>query len=301
MSRGPGKIQESILAALKQSYGEVQVNELCWRLGAPANAELATNFYKSFLRAVAGLEESGRVGITRRELVDVDEVVRVYPSKATTLQVKRLRERLLPVVKSYLDDTGERKFGPAKNELHVLSRKPLSPETCTTWLAIESQLLCVAARACEEAEKHALIALLSKGRSLFVPGSRTVSGSFGNAIGEFFKTSLASTTPDLSADLKDLYYECFDERERRKALLKDRLYAVVDFSTHRTHLLKDDFKKELLQREPDYIRSLPGHAENSPKRRFSIKPTRYSDLLESLLRRDVLSSFAFFFRPLGGS
>jgi hypothetical protein len=74
-----------------------------------------------------------------------------------------------------------------------------------------------------------------------------------------------------------------------------RLAANRATASSRRRFLKDDFKKELLQRDPDYIRSLPGHSENRPG--DWLRLINYNDLLENLLRRDVLGRFAFFSLP----
>ncbi len=184
----------------------------------------------------------------------------------------------------------------AKNEVHLLTKTPPPAESRRAWLELEERLLSIAGQASTEADRGAVINLLSKGRSLFVLRSRKVSRSLGSAIAEFLASPLASSSR-LDGELKDFYYRCFDEKERRKALLKDKLYTVVDFSSRRTHFLKDDFKRELLQREPDFIRSLPGHCD-AQRRNTSwfADPTRYSETLESLLRRDVLGSFIFISR-----
>ncbi len=293
MSRGPGTIQQAVLAALARSEADISLNQLCWDIGAPNGTELRAGFYKSFYRAINRLEDSGKVAVFRRGLTDLDEVVRIYPSKATTLVIKRLRERLLPIVKSYLEQTGHRKFGAEKNELHLLSKKPPTRATLAKWYELELRLLHEGGHVNSEPDRRSLIAVLSKGRSLFVEQSPRVSGSFGRAIEEFFSTPLASGNPELAADLGQFYSSCIDITEHRKVLLKDRLYAIVDFTSNRASSLNETFKEELLKREPEYIRKLPGHADARKKNWYRYGETQYSAVLDSLLRRDVLSKFAF--------
>ena len=297
MSRGPGRVQQSILTALASQAGDACLNQLCWQLASPQGLALPPGFYKSFRRAVDHLADAGRVTRSRRRLRDLEEVVQIYPSKARSSDIKQLRERLLPVVKSYLEESGDRKFGAAEVELYLLRKHPPSAETLALWETIEGRLLAHGVQASEEAERRALIAVLSKGRSLFVQRSRDVSGSFGAAIKDFLSTSLATRSSDLATDLKNFYNACFDRKELQRAMLKDRLYAVVDFTSNRTEALNDEFKRQLLQREPDYVRSLPGHAQQEARGSTSLGRVTFSKLLNSLLKRDVLSEFVFLSLP----
>ena len=111
------------------------------------------------------MDEAGAIERVERELADIDEIIKYYPSKATSLPVKELRERLLPVVKSYLDEKNPSQFGQARNELYVLKKDPPSRQTRAAWLPIESTLLSLAPLANDD-DKPALIALLGSGRWL---------------------------------------------------------------------------------------------------------------------------------------
>lgn len=293
MSRGPGTIQQSILAAVTRTDTEVSLNSLCWDIGARPDGDLAKDFYKSFHRAAARLIESGRLALARRGLRDLAEVVRIYPNRATNLQIKRLRERLLPVMKSYLDQSGDCQFGEAKNELHVLKKRPPPPEIVTRWQPIESRLLGKGVNTHTPDEKEALIGLLSIGHALFVSRSRSISQPFGTTMAKFLATSLGSSDAELAADLRGFYDGCFDETEHRKVQLKDKLYAVVNFNSNAASFLKQHFMDELLKRDPEYVRGLPGHLDARYKEPFGYEPARFSSLLGGLLRRDVLSSFVF--------
>jgi len=292
MSRGPGNVQQSILAALRRNT-EVSLNALCWEIGAPDGGELPTDFYKSFRRAVLSLERSGRIAIVRRGLRDMEEIVHFYPSKTTSLRVKRLRERLLPVMRSYFNETGDCQFGEAKNELHVLKKKPPSPDLIGSWEPIERRLLNKAADAQTLSDRTALIGLLSVGHSLFMIRSRSISKPLGHAIREFAASPLGTADDELRTALDAFYKACFDETEHRKVQLKDKLYAVVDFSSNRGSHLKPNFMEQLLKRDPEYVRKLPGHADHRHKEPFGYEPTCYSSSLDDLLRRDVLSKFEF--------
>jgi hypothetical protein len=292
VSRGPGNIQQSILAASRRNT-EVSLHALCWELGAPAGGELPTDFYKSFRRAVLSLERSGRIAIVRRGLRDVGEVVRFYPSKATSLQVRQLRQRLLPVMKSYFDETGDCQFGEAKNELHVLKKKPPPPHITAGWQPIERRLLQKGTDAQTLSDRTALIELLSVGHSLFVMRSRSISKPLKEAIKQFAAAPLGAADDELRRALDTFYQACFDETEHRKVQLKDRLYAVVDFASNKRSYLKPNFMEQLLKRDPEYVRKLPGHADHRYKEPFGYEPTRYSSDLDGLLRRDVLSKFEF--------
>ena len=292
MSRGPGSIQQSILAAARRNT-DVSLNALCWQLGAPGGGELPTDFYKSFRRAVLSLEQGGRIAIVRRALRDVEEVVRFYPNKATSLEVKRLRERLLPIMRSYFLETGAHQYGEAKNELHVLKKKPPSPDIIASWQPIERRLLHKGVEAQTLSDRTALIGLLAVGHSLFVLRSRAISKPFGQAIKEFAATPLGTADDELRMALDKFYHACFDEAEHRKVQLKDKLYAVVDFSSNRGPRLKPNFMAQLLKRDPEYISKLPGHTDRRYKEPFGYEPTRYSKCLDDLLRRDVLAKFEF--------
>lgn len=294
MSKGPGQLQQKILSALSQRQGDVHVNELCWELGAPPGTELTMDFYKSFRRAVTRLEDAALIVLAKRKLVTVDEVVEYYPSKTTTFDVKTLRERLLPTVKSYLDEKGCYQFGAAQTERHVLDKHPPSPELCEDWLSIEATLLKIAPQAQSTEDKGALVALLANGRWLV--GKRRSPcpfGSFGQSVEEFCRTSLTARRQLLIVKLRSFYAKCVDPSEYRRAALKDRLYAVVNLGENQTPGLKDDFKKALLDREPDYIRTLPGHVDGSYSGWMISRERRFSEILDSLLSRDVFRSFEF--------
>jgi hypothetical protein len=196
-------------------------------------------------------------------------------------------------MKSYFNETGDRQFGEAKNELQVLKTKPPSLDIIASWGSIERQLLNKGVEAQTLSDRTALIGLLSVGHSLFMMRSRSISKPLGQAIKEFAESSLGATDEELRTALDTFYKACFDEAEHRKVQLKDKLYAVVDFSSNRGSHLKPNFMAELLKRDPEYVRKLPGHTDDRHKEPFGYEPTRYSSLLDDLLRRDVLSKFEF--------
>ena len=117
MSRGPGKIQKSIIQALQEQDDPILRNKLQWKLAFQNDSVVKTEelcegilegyiedpYIKSFQRALKRLSESEQIVIKKRKLRDIDEFIKYYPYKTAALEIFMLRTNLFPLIKTYLE------------------------------------------------------------------------------------------------------------------------------------------------------------------------------------------------------
>lgn len=325
MSRGPGQIQEWILAELER-YGELQVNELCWfialregRVSLKEGADglysgsLSTPFYQSFGRAVHRLHDSGKVKHQERKLRSLDELVRYYPYKTSDGWLTSLRVRLLPFAKRFAERSG-RKYSTADNEWHLRSQAP--NDAPQRWRHVETQLfgLIEDLNSLPEPElshrRGLVLRALAKGQSLFVSESDvSCNASLGTIVSEMVDLPPISVRERTTyTSLMDFYNDCFPPDDVARLDLKTRLYAVADFQRSGASRLTDRFKLELLHQAPHLLEAMPGHVpavpeevlqqmdwmEREVRRRVGVT---FSHMLDKLIQRDAIGPFTFIQRP----
>lgn len=301
VSRGLGRLQRLILENLDHKE-QTQTNELFWRLALIEKRiipgrELDKAFYSSARRAVILLK--GHVKKHRRKLVTLDELVSFYQFRTRSVEIKKLRERLLPILKSYIEQRNASKFSGGQSEKHLLDRlsQETQEDTRRTWHQLESSLfdlLCCA----QKGRRDALFSLIARGRQLFVPSEGiSHSASLGSLIAKAFDSmSLGEGERSLQSELHSLYSECFPRSTMAHTRLKSQLYSIADFRKYGPPHLKEEFKEFLLQEDRPFIEGLRGHTPAHEEKIHSLyfpRKVRFSPVLDKLILRDALAPFDF--------
>lgn len=311
MSRGPGKLQSTILDAV-EAKGSISFGQLCWHLAEEDGhrisdeGELSQTFYTSCHRAVNRLVDEGRLPRNRRKLRSIAELAMHYPYKTRRKTMRDLRLRLLPHLKDYLDETQKRQFGSAEVERFFLSQQSAAVmrEVGQRWQSLE-ELLCKLLGEVPSERREVVLDLIVKGRaSLLDSNGATHPSDLGSLIKRaLFASGQSEAEHSVYTKIKELYATCFPLDKRRLMNLKDQLYVVADLSQRGNGkpYLKENFKQELLRRDGLYLEVLPGHRIETaipiPGYSIDFPPSiYYSPILDQLIGRDSLAAFDFLSR-----
>ncbi|MBZ5497684.1 MAG: hypothetical protein LAP85_14880 [Acidobacteriia bacterium] len=298
MSRGLGKLQRSILENLGE--GPVQANALRWRLWTAGNdgKDMAKPFYASFNRALDLLDE--KVIRDRRKLQTLGELTTYYPFKTPLLQIKRLREELLPLVEEFVSEGAER-YSVAENEEFLFKQvSKAERQSCqAAWQKLEPKVFTIMATVPFE-RKAPIVEVMARAWQLFGL-KRGVSHrrSFCSLIDQAFPASDDPLEDAVGQELDALCRRCFPGVSLPLAHLKSQLYSAFVFGQRSRPYAKEGFKDFLKQQHFSFVESLPG-CKHSPRRPLESKarlyvtpPTRVPEIIDKIISRDALGSFDF--------
>jgi hypothetical protein len=305
MSRGPGSIQSLVLEATL--HEPVSVEMLRWGLAEEHGAVsddgarpfpigmIRKGFDQSFSRAVRLLVEGGRLCRQDRRLGTLDEMVRFYPYKSRSLEMRRLREALLPCLAAHLSKLGAR-YSVEDNEEWLPVRSD-SHE----WNQWDLELLRLEIEVAPDL-RHELFDLRVKLKELLGPGRVTSAGSLLGMIRRA-KRKTAGEPSSTFAGLEDAYWRWFPRDVLKHAKLKGLIHHAVDLSHGRAGSLHKRAKEWLLEDHRDLLESMPGHRPaRTRKKPWSLLPRdpideiEFDPLLDRLVSRDVYRPFGFLTR-----
>jgi len=315
MSRGPGKIQQSILKVLQENNVPVQRNKLLWKL-ANTNDKLAVtgnlcegipegyiepSYEKAFQRSLKRLAETDQVKIKKQKLRNIDEFIAYYPYKTTWLEICQLRTKLLPHIKSYLEGTYYRTpFTIRDNEIYILDRlqsEQLEKYTrySARWKRIERKIL-TALPALKRIPRNRWLKLIIKGQELFIDDRARYGLAFHNTVKDIedLTERLNSEEIALLDEVKSFMRRAFPPQLMKHSRLKNKLYVIGNFNERTTPSLKREIKMHFLDKEPVLIQALPEHLQPDKQKTFGkrFEPS-FSPKLDSLIDRHVFSQFEF--------
>ena len=308
MPRGLGLIQNLLIDVLRAESGPVPFPTLVWAVATndgtiDEQGDVPEETYKTIHRAAGQLARRSEPAVRteRRWLGTSASLVSRYPDRTKTGSVRAMRRRLLPHLVAFME-TATPKRGHAEVEEAALQRTLSSDARSVVeraWPTAERHLL-KAMPKLAGAESAQAISLLIRGRQLFVPGACESSAvPFVDAI------SAVTLTRDGAALAKAI--ESFQSAIPKpaivamsRAVFKNRLYTAVSLKQGKgesPHLL-DAFKEYLLEREPAFVRALPGHEERLPRKDLApwCEPPRatFSPELDALVHHDALKRFEIY-------
>ncbi len=301
MSRGAGRIQRAILETLREAGGELPLSSLAWevaeREGLADDGNLDQSVYNNVLRAAQALARapSERASALRRELraiTTVREMCRWFPDRTKLGKIRQMRKKLLPHVKAF---RGKQKVGriqPEDYEWPTLHRPhPSAAPIRALWPETE-QLLIQSWQTVSPGHRTAILELVARGREKLIPGSRV--GSTAPLIGNVILLSaLVNELPARLIELLSTIRDLFPIDAYRRARFMATLRVVVSMKKGQPVSVTRAFKEHLLEVEPDYVRSLPGHVDAKRHRRHAwieIGSTRFSADLDSLCDRAAVKA-----------
>lgn len=304
MSRGLGTVQRAAISEMEASRGSsLTVDQLCWAVairqgrcgaawrGGGDQRDLPKSFYAAFRRAIVSLKRSGYLEIEPRKLGTLEEFVALYPSKTLSLQRRGLRERLLPHVATYLQNSSGR-FTFAENEQFLA--RTVSRAAQSEWTRLETDVLLAASHSAGR-RREILVQVLAKGRQYFDQSGISATDSLGQLVAEGLKTSAVPDERTIFAELAIFYGKTFPPRERTSLRLKNKLYEVARMGRGRRPAeLTDELKMHLFRMDQALLESLPGHISLPGKEGwFVVNGHTFSPVLDQLIGRDVFRDFEF--------
>ena len=318
MSRGPGKIQKSILDTLQEQDGPILRNKLQWKLAFQNDNVVKTRehckeilegyiedpYIKSFQRALKGLRENGKISVQERKLRDIDDFIDHFPFKTVYLDILMLRKELLPLVKSFINSPYRgSQYTKGDNELYVLEQiKKESPSKfrryATAWKKIENRILDLLVRQ-NPHEKKRWTSLLIKGRQLFLDTRAQYRMAFHFIIEkiEKYQEPMSETEMKLLVDIKQYTRKVFRPEVMQYSKLKSQLHLVAYFSERTKIGLKEDIKMYFLAERPEIVENLPEHHQAKNHEMFGKFPLSFSPsfspILDKLIDRYAFSKFEF--------
>ena len=318
MSRGPGAIQAAILTRVREEPG-IFVGRLRWEVAQELgklgfDGGLTPSFYRSVQRAWKELATGSEASLQekKRRLSTLSEVSVHYPFKTQSVEIRRVREQVLPLIEEQLEKHGA-KYSPLESEKFVLqqSREARTSEDWRKargkWRRIERRQLLplLAEEDLETDAKDLVLATIVKCAEYFAPQrgfahrSRTLAG-----ILQDFRVLAAEDArfSKSSADLSKLFTRWLPPSKRRVAGLKSELRRFIDFGRGSAHMYSPR-KEELFDAHEDVLRAIPGNTypepEPDPSEPLMRRGSRvhlnmqHSPLLDKAVMHDVLQKFSF--------
>lgn len=304
MSRGLGVVQRAVMQELEADQGSsLTVDQLCWAVairqgrcgvdwrGGADQRDLPKSFYAAFRRAVASLKRAGSLVVEPRKLGTLDEFVALYPSKTLSLERRGLRERLLPHVAGYLQNSSGR-FTFAENEQFLA--RTVSPTAQNEWVSLETDVL-VAASLSVGRRRESLMQILAKGRQYFDHSGISATDSLGQLVAEGLKMATSPDDRAIFTELAAFYGRAFPSGDRTRLRLKNKLYEVARMGRGRRPAeLTDELKMHLFRMDQPLLESLPGHVTCAARDGwFVVNGHTFSPILDQLIGRDVFRDFEF--------
>ena len=316
MSRGPGKIQKSILEALQEQDKSILRNKLQWKLsrkngsvvitdelcGGVSKGYIEDSYVKAFQRSLKRLHETGKIIVRKRKLRNIDEFIEHYPFKTSSLEIFQLRCKLFPHVKSYLEGPySDAPFTLRHNELYVLKKiKTEHPEQTrrysVQWKKIEKKIIQRLPNG-KHKIRNLWVKLVVKGQQLFLDDRVRYRLAFHTIIKriEDAKEKLGPYESELFAEIQKFKRRVFNLQVMMHSRLKSQLYLIAYFNERTTPSLKQEIKEHFLDKEPGIVTALPDHHQPERKGGFGVprfEPS-FSPILDNLIDRYVFSSFEF--------
>lgn len=315
MSRGPGKIQQAILEAIKEDDIPTQRNKLLWKLATENDRVVMTgklcegiskgnidpSLEKAFQRSLKRLTETNQVKIRKQKLRNIDEFIAYYPFKTSYLDIFQLRTRLLPHIKSFLEGRYHRiPFTIRDNEIYILdkleSEHPKKVDSyAARWQRIERKILKVLP-SLKRSARSRWIKVIIKGQELFIDDKARYRLSFHKIVNNIEEKMerLSQEEIELLAEVQAFMRKPFPPQLMKHSRFKSEIYAVGDFNERTTPKLKDGIKMYFLDQEPELVKALPEHYQPDTKVQFGMhyKPS-FSPILDSLIDRHTFSKFQF--------
>lgn len=299
MSRGHGAVQQQILRQLR-SGRVVPVNELQWLIAGHAT-DISDAVANSFGRALRKLEGDDEVKIESRQLESFDEVVAVLPFRSRSLDVMRLRRRLLPHLSSFSSQRGG--YGGADNERYVLEHtnelrwrnEEHWNEIERDWKSIEDGLYGLLPS--KRAPHRLIVDIITRGKELFSFATGVAHPApLGPMLKELMAAYSTKKPPAVVRRAFEFYQRLVPRADRVAARVFSKLLEIVNIARHGADTIREEAAEYLLEVAPKIVRALPGHKDGTkpfgPSSFFSSKTT-FSPLLDKLLTKEALQEFRF--------
>ena len=298
MSRGPGRVQQAIMMAIRRGPRAITEEALRWRLyeencGVGDVGDLPTSWNTRVRRAVVTLAKTSALKVEERELTTLEECVDHYPGKTHDVAVRKLRQELLPVLLEWSRDrTGPKpRYTEAQNEAFHAEVIPEDQNAVLKerWINLESQIRPVFA----PQGPNELLLLICKGRFLFQGGGVNVPSSFRALVQQCCDRSLVST--ELASQLHSFAREFFPDEASHPLRLKSLIHAFAHVPRRRESgpcTLKKETLHRLLKERKKFVESLPDFRGGEPRGIFSPEP-KHSPFIHKLLDMSVFQRFSF--------
>lgn len=316
MSKGPGKLQQQILQRVTTTT-PISVNQLCWDLALSLGrvkqentsplptGTLDPSFYKSFCRAVGLLKKRDLLQYSTKTIETTSDIIALYPYRTQDVQIRALRERLLPIAVEYIGSL-KPAFNVQENEYFLLRRLShiQQKEFSKAWGNLWNELTVLLGKV-PESRRKLVFDLMVKGNELSATPVSLILGSYkysGDSMERLLSEAIKVNAPvpseaDLYKRVRELYTKFFPRSDRMVTKLKSRLVAVVEMTSNKGKpTMTDGFKEELLNKNKAFVEALPGHQETETKEEWlgtSYRKISYSPLLDQLILRDVFRPFEF--------
>ena len=313
MSLGPGKIQNSILQALQNSDTPIQRNQLLWDLAQKNDkiiddgkigklipkGSIEDSYKKSFQRAIKSLD-GNKIEITKRKLRSIRELIKYYPYKTSSREIRYLREQLFPLIPAYLKEGYVRqKYNINDNEVFLLKKlRAIDPGKMSRyqdlWLNVETEILEILSEE-NVAEKNLWMSLLIKGRQLFLDDRAKYGLSFHYIIGEMSEQEdkFTKSETDLFKRILNLKSKVFKKDAMKHNRLKSQLHVVAYLYDRTTPRFRDEIKRYFYREKTEVIKDLPDHREPDAKGFALPRLVKFSPLLDKLIDRHAFARFEF--------
>jgi hypothetical protein len=276
--------------------------------GGPSGGSVTKSFSRSFGRAVRGLRDRGAIEVKKRPYSNLSEFGSLYPYRSPDRAVRDVRDRFLPLLERFIQDTNAAQFTAAGSERHLAKERPadVRAEARQKWDATRPAVLRILADTGDDRRSRCLLAIVMKGEELFQQAPLEHGRSMQQLLKAFED---AGGERGAVAPIRDIYAAFMPRSLRDLGNFKRRLYAAVDLSKDQIKpALKPDFLGWLLENANDDLVRLPGHRpadDSDAPGFFALRPegrTTFSPLLKDhLVGRDALAPVSFLSAHAGDS
>jgi len=252
----------------------------------------------SFARAIKRLEEQGFIQIQKRHLKDFRECVTHYPGKTLQGDIRCLRQRLLPVLLEWSEQSGGvfPRYNQSDNELYQLNL--LDADQVEKLRSIWSKLEpCLRERYGQSGEgADQLLRLICKVRNLLLGNSDiTVNRSLAQVVDEVCRNRLVDE--DMQGQLRSLYQQFMPEEKASELRFVSLIHRFTQVPNQGQCCLRDDTLEYLLKKDAKFIEEMEGFRREAgrigPRRIPQLKVCEYPDRLKRLFDQTVFQEFHF--------
>ena len=297
MSRGPGHLQQAIMAYVGESSEPITMESARWLLYSqlekgtvPPEGEIPSAWNNSFRRAIDGLCRAHSEGLTvdKRPLANFEECITNYPGKTLNMATRKLRLELLPALLKWTKEPcgPSPRYTIADNEEYVHDRLPPGRinELSERWTCLEPQLRNLLAMTGSDNLLH----LLCRGAALF----RGVNIKSRCSLAESVAICCAGGLPDnLANDLRKFASDFVLEGQASHLGLKSMVHEFANVPRWGQCSLKAETIAALHRLCPEFVESLPGFCGPQPVT-WSALP-KHSSQLHKLFDQTVFQKFTF--------
>jgi len=295
MSRGLGDLQRAVISFVTNAAAPVTVESMRWDLydhlrkrAIPHAGLLPPEWNTSVARAVKKLASDSRKYFTieRRPLISLEECVRHFPGKSLQIDIRRLREELLPALLEWTQekDGASPHYSHGQNEVYFVER--LS-EKRRGWLRDEWEKLEALIRPtfAKTGSEHLLL-LFVKAKALFRGLNVKSPFSFARMVEE----SCHELPATIAEQLRRFANRFLSDASAGALQLKSYVHEFANVPRHRQCSLRHDTLEALHRLRPKFVEAMtgfePGHS------RFMREP-KYPPALHKLFDQTVFQSFQF--------